>query len=264
MNVELSFAWLMLLLLGIFHGLNPGMGWLFAVGLGLQEQQRSAVWRALPPLALGHALAVAAAVLVMLLIGASIPTDVLKWAVAGTLLLFGTYRLFRHSHPRYGGMQMSGRDLTIWSFLMASAHGAGLMVLPFVFGPVGDRAADAGSMMHGADTHGAHAGGGQGMETIRDVAAQSIHTLASQAGGGHDAGSHAAHAAGILSQLPSEPMVGLLVTLVHTLGYVLIMGAAALIVYEKLGLRLLRTAWINLDLIWAVVLIGTAILTPFV
>lgn len=254
MNIELSFAWLMLFGLGIFHGLNPGMGWLFAVGLGLQEQQRSAVWRALLPLALGHALAVAAAVLIMLLLGATIPMDVLKWAVAGTLFLFGVYRLVRHRHPRYGGMQMSGKDLTIWSFLMATAHGAGLMVLPFVFGPV-ERSASA-AVRSGA-AHSGHAA--HGVEAMPEAGAQGMHALAS-----HGAGAEASHAVGLLTELPAEPLIGLLVTLVHTLGYVLIMGAAAVIVYEKLGLRLLRTAWVNLDLIWAVVLIGTAILTPLV
>jgi hypothetical protein len=47
----------------------------------------------------------------------------------------GFYRLWRHRHPRFGGMQVGFRDLTAWSFLMASAHGAGLMVLPFVMPP---------------------------------------------------------------------------------------------------------------------------------
>src|SRR5690606_9836349 len=148
MNLELTFAWGMLLMLGIFHGINPGMGWLFAVGLGLQEQQRSAVWRALLPLALGHALAVGAAVVVVLIVGVTIPTSILKWAAAAMLLLFGCYRLVRHRHPRFGGMQMRRRDLSIWSFLMATAHGAGLMVLPFVFGAVDQAAHHDGGHLH--------------------------------------------------------------------------------------------------------------------
>ncbi len=204
----------------------------------------------------------AAAVLIMLLLGATIPMDVLKWAVAGMLFAFGVYRLVRHRHPRYGGMQMSGKDLTIWSFLMATAHGAGLMVLPFVFGPV-ERSASAA--VRAGTAHGGHAA--HGAETTAESGAQAMHALASHGAGAetsHAAGSHATHAVGLLTELPAEPLIGLLVTLVHTLGYVLIMGAAAVIVYEKLGLRLLRTAWVNLDLIWAVVLIGTAILTPLV
>ena len=55
-------SWLTLAGLGAFHGLNPGMGWLFAVALGMQEGKRSAVWRALIPLTLGHVLAIAAAI----------------------------------------------------------------------------------------------------------------------------------------------------------------------------------------------------------
>ena len=56
----------------------------------------------------------------------------LKVVIAATLVTLGIYRLWRHRHPRFGGMQVGFRDLTIWSFLMASAHGAGLMVVPFV------------------------------------------------------------------------------------------------------------------------------------
>jgi len=120
--------------LGIMHGINPGMGWLFAVGLGLQEGDRRAVWRAIPPLALGHALAIAGAVAVGLTVGIVLPLWVLKWVVAATLVTFGVDRIVRDRHPRWVGMQVGSRDLTLWSLLMASAHGAGLMVLPFILG----------------------------------------------------------------------------------------------------------------------------------
>lgn len=225
------FTWLMLLLLGIFHGINPGMGWLFAVGLGLQEQRRAAVWAALLPLALGHALAIGGTILVVGVIGLVIPLHVLKWTVAVVLVSAGVYQLARGYHPRYGGMQVGARDLTIWSFLMASAHGAGLMVLPFVFGP---SPASSGTMAH-------------------DHAAMS-HV---------EPASHGDHAA-LLASLPQEPLVGLLVTLIHTLGYLLIMGLVAVVVYEKVGLQLLRSAWVNLDLIWAGALILTGLLTLLV
>jgi hypothetical protein len=120
--------------LGIMHGINPAMGWLFAVGLGLQEGDRRAVWRAIPPLALGHALAIAGTVAVGLAVGIVLPLWVLKWVVAATLVTFGVDRIVRDRHPRWVGMQVGSRDLTLWSLLMASAHGAGLMVLPFVLG----------------------------------------------------------------------------------------------------------------------------------
>src|SRR5437867_10461735 len=90
----------MLLLLGAFHGINPGMGWLFAVALGMQERRRSAVWKALLPLGIGHALAVAAAVAVAMLAGAIIPQRDLRWAIAGLLVVLGISRLIRHRHPR--------------------------------------------------------------------------------------------------------------------------------------------------------------------
>ena len=121
-----------MLLLGAYHGINPGMGWLFAVALGMQQGSARGVWRALPPIALGHALAVGAVLVAAALAELVVPLGVLKVGVAFVLLGFGLYRLWRHRHPRYGGMRVGFRDLTTWSFLMASAHGAGFMVLPFV------------------------------------------------------------------------------------------------------------------------------------
>ena len=124
--------WNAMMLLGAYHGINPGMGWLFAVALGMQQGHAGGVWRALPPIALGHALSVGVVMVAAAAAQLIVPLDVLKVVVASILVAFGLYRLWRHSHPRYGGMQVGFRDLTVWSFLMASAHGAGFMVLPFV------------------------------------------------------------------------------------------------------------------------------------
>ncbi len=231
MFAELLFTFAMLLALGVFHGINPGMGWLFAVSLGLQEQRRAAVWSALLPLALGHALAIGVTLLLVGIIGLVIPFEILKWIVAAILIAFGTYKLIRNRHPRYGGMQVNFRQLTTWSFLMASAHGAGLMVLPFLFSNIA---------------------------TGSDIASSHAHS--------HGAGvmvDHASHAT-LLTNLPTEPFIGLLVTLVHTMGYLLIMGIIAVIVYEKLGLRLLKSAWFNIDLIWAAALILSGVLVPLI
>jgi hypothetical protein len=129
-----GFPWLALLLLGALHGLNPGMGWLFAVALGFQERAGRAVWRALPPLALGHALAVIAALVALVLMGAAMPAVALRLALGAMLMGLGVYRMVRHRHPRTAGMRASPRQLTAWSFVMASAHGAGLMVLPLMAG----------------------------------------------------------------------------------------------------------------------------------
>ena len=211
--------WAALLLLGAVHGLNPGMGWLFAVALGLQERDRRAVWGALGPLALGHALAIAAALLVAAAVGLVVPTAGLRWIVAAALLGFAVVRLRRHTHPRWATMRVSARDLTLWSFLMASAHGAGLMALPFAL------AAEAGHASHRA--HVPHA--------------------------------HGAHAA-VMAALPGGSAAGLLATVAHTAGYLVVLMLVAVLVYERLGLRMLRTAWINLDLVWSAALACTAVL----
>jgi hypothetical protein len=223
MTTATAWPWAALALLGAVHGLNPGMGWLFAVALGLQERDRRAVWGAVLPLAAGHALAIAAAIGVAAAVGLVVPTGGIRWIVAVMLLVLGMVRLRRHRHPRGMGMRVGARDLTLWSFLMASAHGAGLMALPFVL----------------AASHPAAAG----------------HHL------GHAAG--AAHAAAMAS-LPPGATVGLLATGAHTFGYLVVLVLMAALVYERLGLRLLRTAWINLDLVWAGALTCTAVLTVLV
>jgi hypothetical protein len=212
---------LAVVVLGAVHGINPAMGWLFAVGLGLQEKKGRAVWRALPPLALGHAVSVAVVIAAAAAIGRVIPLDVLRWLVAAVLLGFGVHRLVRgHRHPRYGGMRMTAAELTVWSFLMASAHGAGLMVLPFVLGDATHAAQVADHSAHGA--HGAHLAAG----------------------------------------VATSQWTGLFAAAVHAASYLLVTAAIALIVYGRVGLKLLRTAWINLDIVWAGALIVTALITP--
>ena len=129
-------AWA-LLGLGAYHGLNPGMGWLFAVALGMQNKSRRAVWQTLLPLGIGHALAIAAALAVAAALGAVIPLGVLRWLTATVLVGFGIFKLISTRHPRWGSMRIGFGKLTFWSFLMASAHGAGLMLLPLVMRDAG-------------------------------------------------------------------------------------------------------------------------------
>ncbi|MBI2956691.1 MAG: hypothetical protein HYY26_05205 [Acidobacteria bacterium] len=205
-----SWLWATLVLLGAYHGINPGMGWLFAVALGMQERNRRSVWRALPPLAVGHGLAIGAVVALAGLAQWVLPLGTLKIGVAVILAAFGLHRLVRHWHPRGSGMLVGFGDLTIWSFLMASAHGAGFMLLPFLFQ---------------LSPHGEHA---------------EVHLAAGAAAG---AGT------------------GLAAVLIHTAGYLLVTGLAAWIIYTKLGVAILRKAWLNLDLLWALVLLATAALT---
>jgi hypothetical protein len=194
-------------LLGAYHGINPGMGWLFAVALGMQQGSARGVWRALPPIVLGHGLAVGVVLAVAAAAQLVVPLDTLRIVVASILIASGLYRLWRHRHPRYGGMQVGFRDLTIWSFLMASAHGAGFMVLPLVMGT-------------SADLHAATAG-------------------------------HA-HAATGAAGWPLSIALG-----VHTLTYLAVTALIAWIVYSRVGLAILRTAWFNLDWLWACVLVVT-------
>ena len=199
------------------------MGWLFAVALGMPGQERGAVWRALLPLAAGHLAAIAMVAVVVGVAGLAISLGWLKWLVAGGLLGLGTWKLVRTSHPRYGGMSVGSREVAVWSFLMASAHGAGLMVVPFL------------------------------MRVVRPAAL---------ADGPHVG--HAAHSAELAGVIPPVPAAGLAVALIHTAGYLLVTGLVAVIVYERLGLRLLGKAWFNVDRLWAGALIATALITPFV
>ncbi len=137
--------WLALGLLGAYHGLNPAMGWLFAVGLGLQDRSRAAVLRALGPIALGHELALGLVALLVVGLGVLASPDALRLGAAGVLVAFGVWRRAppQRGHPRGVRFRVSRRELTWWSFLMSSAHGAGLMVAPVLLG-AGESATAAG------------------------------------------------------------------------------------------------------------------------
>jgi len=168
---ELSAAamWI-LLLLGAYHGLNPGMGWLFAVALGMQEQKARTVALSLVPIALGHGLAVVAAVGVALLLGVSLPLALLRNLMAALLVALGLFFLWKHWHPRWVRMRVGFADLTLWSFLMATAHGAGLMVVPVLL--AGGAQAYAGTA--GYD----HAHGAMASSPLAGFLAAAIHTAA--------------------------------------------------------------------------------------
>jgi len=124
--------WTVLFLLGAYHGLNPAMGWLFALALGMQEKSGRAVLFALLPLGVGHLASVAVVVVAAQTLQFILPLTAVRIIAATALIVFGIYRFIRRRHPRWVGMRVGVRDLTLWSFLMASAHGAGLMLLPFV------------------------------------------------------------------------------------------------------------------------------------
>ena len=212
-----SWAWLTLALLGAYHGLNPAMGWLFAVALGLQEQRRGAVLQALPPIALGHAVSVLLAVLVIGVASIMVPLDVLRYVCATTLILFGLYKLVRRRHPRWVGMRVGFRDLTAWSFLMASAHGAGLMLIPILLSL----------------------------------------SPAEQANEAHE---HLGHGVHLFLTNPTV-LADLAAVGAHTLAMFAVMAAVAVVVYERLGVMILKRTWFNVDLLWAGALVGAGVIT---
>jgi hypothetical protein len=160
--------WLMLLL-GAYHGINPGMGWLFAVALGMQERKGSAVARALIPIALGHALSIGIVVMAAALLGMALPREAMRYPVAALLFGLGVFSMVRHYHPRWVRMQVGFRDLTVWSFLMATAHGAGLMLLPVL---MGSRAVEA------ADHMAAHHHTTAATSPLAALLATAVHTIA--------------------------------------------------------------------------------------
>ena len=129
--------------LGAYHGLNPAMGWLFAVGLGLQERSRRAVLRSLAPIALGHELALAVVAAAVVALGLFADAEPLKLGAAIALVAFGIFRFARpRAHPRWALAKVNRRELTWWSFLMSSAHGAGLMVAPVLVGATAGSSGD--------------------------------------------------------------------------------------------------------------------------
>jgi hypothetical protein len=237
MTHDMNMPWIILLGLGAFHGINPGMGWLFAVALGLQERRRRGVLAALLPLGLGHALAVAAALVIALLVGAIVPVQYLRWIVAGILIPLGISRLVRHRHPRWASMRVGIGRLTLWSFLMASAHGAGLMVVPVFLG----MSAPAAPMTH--HHMGSMLQAGASMTSPAPTSAETAAPDPLSANARH-----------------SGPATALLATGLHAAGYLIVTALIAILVYEKLGLELLRKAWFNLDLLWAISLVATGLI----
>jgi hypothetical protein len=211
-----AWPWVAVALLGAYHGVDPSMGWLFAVALGLQDKSRARVLWALLPIAIGHLISIA---LVVSLVGglrmASFNADCLRYGGAAALIAFGVFRLiWPRAHPRWVAMRVNSAELALWSFLMASAHGAGLMLFPILM----DVMPGSHAMMH------------------------------------HH------HA---MPSMGTTFLTGATVVLVHTAALLLVMGTIAIVIYEKVGLAILRSAWINLDIIWAGALIAAGLLSLF-
>jgi hypothetical protein len=148
----------------------------------------------------------------------NLPPLTLKIAAATILFAFGLYRLLRSRHPNWVGMRVGFGDLTLWSFVMASAHGAGLMLVPFF---------------------------------LPSPTEQTAH---------HHEG-HEMHAWAFANF--SAPSLLFTAVAVHTLGYLLTTALVAVLVYEKLGVAILRRAWLNIDLIWMLALMVTGVFILF-
>jgi hypothetical protein len=201
--------------LGAFHGLNPAMGWLFAVARGMQEGSRWALVRSLPPIAVGH-LASVAIVAAIVSATRSVVAASTVGVIGGTLLVgVGLWRLLSERHFRWAGMRLSLWQLAGWSFLVSSAHGAGLMLLPVLAtSPV--------------PVSGGHTG----------------HLAASGAGAA-----------------PFAALEGIAAAGVHTLAMFSVMAGVGVLVYEVVGLNVLRKAWFNVDKLWAGVLVAAGLVT---
>jgi hypothetical protein len=204
--------WLAVAAMGAYHGLNPAMGWLFAVSLGLQERSRARLVGALAPIAIGHLASIA--IVVALFEGGELVINPGTMQIIGGVALaaFGAFRLLSSRfHYRWVGMRVSSLDLILWSFLMASAHGAGLMLFPVLIALPICRGPAASAGLPGASTI---------------AIAKS----------------------------------GVMLVALHTAAMLLVMGAVAIVVYEKVGVGILRRAWINVDKLWAATLMGAGLI----
>ncbi len=215
---EEVWPWVLLGLLGAYHGLNPAMGWLFAVALGMQERDRGAVLRALPAIAIGHEASILLVALLVLGLGVITDPSALHLGAGVALIAFGLFRFIKpRAHFRWVKGTVNRRELTWWSFLMSTAHGAGLMVAPVLIGA-------------GAAT---------------DAAASGDHAIAAVQENG--------------LSIPGS----LLGITLHVGAMLAVMGVVAVMVYDHVGVSVLKKAWLNLDWVWAGAFVLAGVLTLF-
>ena len=200
LSISGAWPWLALAGLGIFHGVNPAMGWLFAVALGLYRKSERMVLLSLFPIAAGHAMAIATTAILFLLLGTLVDFRAISLVSGAVLIAWAIWHaLYGHRHRVRFGMQTGLLGLGAWSFIMASAHGAGLMLIPALLplcigGPSGQ------SLMAGGIS------------------------------------------------------IALAAVALHMATMLLATGLTAILVYQWLGLAILKKAWINFDLLWTVML----------
>ena len=214
--MEEAWPYILLGLLGAYHGLNPAMGWLFAVALGMQERSRRAVLRSLVPIAIGHEASIVLVAVVVVGLGLLADTHALHVGAGVALIAFGLFRFAKpRAHFRWTKLQVNRRELGWWSFLMSTAHGAGLMVAPVLIGAGATAEASANDSVE--------------------------------------------HVQGVLD----APLMGGLALMLHVASMMLVMAVVAVVVYEKLGVAILRQAWLNTEWLWAGAFVTAGFVTLF-
>jgi hypothetical protein len=214
--MEEAWPYILLGLLGAYHGLNPAMGWLFAVALGMQERSRRAVLRSLVPIAIGHEASIVLVAVVVVGLGLLADTHALHVGAGVALIAFGVFRFAKpRAHFRWTKLQVNRRELGWWSFLMSTAHGAGLMVAPVLIGAGATAEASANDSVE--------------------------------------------HVQGVLD----APLMGGLALFLHVASMMLVMAVVAVVVYEKLGVAILRQAWLNTEWLWAGAFVMAGFVTLF-
>jgi hypothetical protein len=210
--------WLTIVAVGCYHGLNPAMGWPLAVANGMEARRAGAVFATLLPLGGGHFAAMAVALVPFAWLSSYVEWgQAIRLGAGALVLLFGIFKLIERRHPR-ALARIRPTQLAWWSFVMATAHGAGLMLVPFMLGlcvaaPAAEDRAAADAM---ADV---------GHATVMSYLAQSSVATAAA------------------------------VAALHTLAMMAAGLTMAWAVYRYLGLPFLRRAWLNLDSIWGVSLV---------
>lgn len=239
------------------------MGWLLAVSRGLQEGGRRQVLRALPAIAVGHAVSVAVAAVAITVTGSATASVLFPVLGGGVIVLVGLVMLLSRRHFHWREVRLPLWQLTAWSFLMSSAHGAGLMLMPVLAGQLNHTHADDGHGGHGAQGPAAGtAAGAEGTGSAGAGPAQAAGGTADAAEGagsvgvgGTDGAGAAAEAAESAWSLWDATLLGLAATGVHTLAMLAAAGVAALIAYDFLGVHALRWKGVTMDRIWALTLV---------
>jgi hypothetical protein len=210
--------WLTIVAIGCYHGLNPAMGWPLAVANGMQAGRSGAVFATVLPLGGGHFAAMAIVLAPFAWLSSYLEwSHVIRVGAGGLVLLFGIFKLIERRHPR-ALARIRPTQLAWWSFAMATAHGAGLMLVPFMLGLCASAPAAAQHVAAPALPAAAHA-------TVMNYLAQ------------------------------SSVATAILVAALHTLAMMVAGLAMAWAVYRYLGLPFLRRAWLNLDSIWGASLV---------